>query len=185
MRVPLATLGFRRTTIHFCICRQAHWQEYSEFSNSALLSSSAPGSGMNRQLGIFRNSEYLQYSVNGILSVSCTDPIYPRGRNFSSMCKDSLFAQNAGKNGYQGDPSISAASSQSSMASRKKPLSEKLTSQNRRAGCGSPAFPVPRRGTAKGCHKVSGNLSHFPFGCGSFAHQTRSTYSRADPTENR
>ena len=48
MRVPLAALGFRRTAIHFCFCRQLVWQEYSEFSNSAVLISSAPGSGMNR-----------------------------------------------------------------------------------------------------------------------------------------
>jgi hypothetical protein len=54
----LVALGFRRTAIHFCFCRQVDWQEYSEFSNSALLISSAPGSGTNRQLGIFRNSEY-------------------------------------------------------------------------------------------------------------------------------
>ena len=63
--------------IHFYFCWQVDWQEYSEFSNSALLISSAPGSGTNRELRIFRNSEYRQYSVNGILSVSCTDPDIP------------------------------------------------------------------------------------------------------------
>jgi hypothetical protein len=32
----LAALGFKRTAIHFYFCRQVAWQEYSEFSNSAL-----------------------------------------------------------------------------------------------------------------------------------------------------
>jgi len=37
MRVPLAALGAKRTAIHFCFCRQLDWQEYSEFSNSAVV----------------------------------------------------------------------------------------------------------------------------------------------------
>jgi hypothetical protein len=47
----------RRATRFYC-CGQVGSQEYSEFSNSTLLISSAPGIGTNRQLGISRNSEY-------------------------------------------------------------------------------------------------------------------------------
>src|ERR1700757_219736 len=47
----------RRATPFYC-CGQVGCQEYSEFSNSTLLISSAPGIGTNRQLGISRNSEY-------------------------------------------------------------------------------------------------------------------------------
>jgi hypothetical protein len=45
---------------------QIGWQEYSELSNSALLISSAPGIGTNRQLGI-SGTRNIVYSVNGIL----------------------------------------------------------------------------------------------------------------------
>ena len=74
MRVPSKLLVFGRTTIHFCFCRQVDWQEYSEFRKSALLALSASAFAKNGQLGIFRNSEYLQYSVNGILPLSSNDP---------------------------------------------------------------------------------------------------------------
>ena len=54
----LDAIDSSRTVIHFYLCCQGGWQEYSEFSNSALLISSALEIGTNRQLGIFRNSEY-------------------------------------------------------------------------------------------------------------------------------
>src|SRR6266481_2390584 len=51
-------LESRRRATRFYCCGQVGGQEYSELSNSTLLISSAPGIGTNRQLGIFRNSEY-------------------------------------------------------------------------------------------------------------------------------
>src|SRR4029077_12293691 len=51
-------LESRRRAARFYCSVQVGCQEYSEFSNSTLLISSAPGIGTNRQLGIFRNSEY-------------------------------------------------------------------------------------------------------------------------------
>ena len=47
---------------------QFGWQEYSELSNSALLALSASAIGRNRQLGIFRNSEYLPFSPNPLFT---------------------------------------------------------------------------------------------------------------------
>jgi hypothetical protein len=71
-------LQFSGRAIHFYNGGQVGCQEYSELSNSALLALSAPAIGRNRQLGIFRNSEY-GYSVNGILSVSCVTPYSQQG----------------------------------------------------------------------------------------------------------
>src|SRR6266481_10223963 len=51
-------LESRRRATRFYCCGQVGGQEYSEFSNSTLLISSAPGIGTDPQLGIFRNSEY-------------------------------------------------------------------------------------------------------------------------------
>src|ERR1700745_120001 len=52
----------RRATRFYC-CGQVGCQEYSECSNSTVLISSAPGIGTNRQLGIFRNSEYRRFGL--------------------------------------------------------------------------------------------------------------------------
>jgi hypothetical protein len=51
-------LQFSGRAIHFYNGGQVGRQEYSELSNSALLALSASAIGRNRQLGIFRNSEY-------------------------------------------------------------------------------------------------------------------------------
>jgi Tn3 transposase DDE domain len=64
----LDALDSRRAVIHFYFCCQVGWQEYSEFSNSVLFISSTPGIGTNRQLGIFRNSEYRKKSYVKTLS---------------------------------------------------------------------------------------------------------------------
>ena len=56
-RLPNA-LQFSGGAIHFYNGGQVGWQEYSELSKAALLDLSARAIGRNRQLGIFRNSEY-------------------------------------------------------------------------------------------------------------------------------
>jgi len=55
-------LESRRRATRFYCCGQVGCQEYSEFSNSTLLISSAPGIGTNRRLRIFRNSEYRKFT---------------------------------------------------------------------------------------------------------------------------
>ena len=59
-------LESRRRATRFYCCGQVGGQEYSEFSSSTLLISSAPGNGTNRQLGIFRNSEYRKFTYANV-----------------------------------------------------------------------------------------------------------------------
>jgi hypothetical protein len=56
-------------SIHFDRGGKVGCQEYSELSNSSLLILSAPAICRNRQLGIFRNSEYRKFKYEGALSL--------------------------------------------------------------------------------------------------------------------
>jgi hypothetical protein len=67
-QVTLRCSAYVLTEIDIYRRNQVDGAKYSEPSRSTLLNSSAPNVDGDRQLGIFRNSEYRKYSVNGILT---------------------------------------------------------------------------------------------------------------------